>query len=94
MSKQKFLWMLMLVVPQSMLVVLLAFDLKYYDASEKAFTVPIYPWPMYLKFVLSVLSMIATSVVLSCFRSKQEKHRPQKQDTVCEESVPGATQRG
>ena len=46
MKLQNKLMMLMLVVPQSMLVVLLAFDLKYYDASEKAFTVPIYPWPM------------------------------------------------
>lgn len=87
MKLQNKLMMLMLVVPQSMLVVLLAFDLKYYDASEKAFTVPIYPWPMYLKLMLSVLSMIATSVLLSCYISKQEKHRQQKQDTTCEETV-------
>jgi hypothetical protein len=87
MKLQNKLMMLMLVVPQGMLAVLLAFDLKYYDASEKAFTVPIYPWPMYLKLVLSVLGMIATSVVLSYYISKQEKHRQQKQDTTCEETV-------
>ena len=87
MKLQNKLMMLMLVVPQSMLVVLLAFDLKYYDASEKAFTVPIYPWPMYLKLVLSVLSMIAKSVLFSCFVTKQEKRNQQKQDTACEETV-------
>lgn len=87
MKLQNKLMMLMLVVPQSMLVVLLAFDLKYYDASEKAFTVPIYPWPMYLKLVLSVLSMIAISVVLSYFISKQEKQGHKKQDITCEKTV-------
>ncbi|KAA0137026.1 hypothetical protein FYZ48_16460 [Gimesia chilikensis] len=87
MKKQNMLMMLLLVIPQGMLAVLLAFDLKYYDASEKAFTVPIYPWPMYLKLVLSVLGMIATSVVLSYFISKPEKHRQQKQDTTCEEAA-------
>ncbi|MCR9230057.1 MAG: hypothetical protein NXI29_03510 [bacterium] len=87
MKLQNKLMMLMLVVPQSMLVVLLAFDLKYYDASEKAFTVPIYPWPMYLKLMLSVLGMIATSVLLSCYISKQEKQEHQKQDIACEETV-------
>lgn len=87
MKKQNMLMMLLLVIPQGMLAVLLAFDLKYYDASEKAFTVPIYPWPMYLKLVLSVLGMIATSVVLSYFISKQEKQGHKKQDMACEETV-------
>lgn len=87
MKQQNKLMMLMLVVPQGMLAVLLAFDLKYYDASEKAFTVPIYPWPMYLKLMLSVLGMIATSVLLSCYISKQEKQEHQKQDIACEETV-------
>ncbi|MFI4849487.1 MAG: hypothetical protein ACIAZJ_10350 [Gimesia chilikensis] len=87
MKQQNKLIMLLLVVPQSMLVVLLAFDLKYYDASEKAFTVPIYPWPMYLKLVLSVLGMIATSVLLSCFVTKQDKRNQQKQETAYEETV-------
>lgn len=73
MSKSKFLYILfiLIVVPQGMLVVLLAFDLKNYDASEMAFTVPVYPWPMYEKLVLCVISMIMTGVCFGYFISKQ-----------------------
>ncbi len=80
MNKQKFL-LVMLMVPQTYLAVLLAFDLKYYDASEMAYTVPIYPWPMYLKFVLAILSCITTTVILSYFVSKQEKVNHDGSDT-------------
>ena len=43
-------------VPQGLLVVLLLFDIKYFDAENLKFSVPIYPWPVYLKAVLSVVS--------------------------------------
>lgn len=71
-KKRSFLKSL-LVFPSGYLVVLLGFDLKYYNASEMAYTVPMYPWPTYMKFVLAVLSCLTTTVILCYFVFKQEK---------------------
>ena len=41
-------------VPPAYLSVLLAFDIKSYDSANKEFSVPIYPFPVYLKLVLAL----------------------------------------
>ncbi len=73
--------------PQIYLAILLAFDLKYFDASEKAFTVPIYPWPTYMKVVLSVVSIILTNTTLCYLLWKQEKDKNQQQDIASDETI-------
>lgn len=49
--------------PPTYLAVLLTLDLRYYDASEMAYTIPLYPYPTYLKVVLSILSCISFMIV-------------------------------
>ncbi|QDU13148.1 hypothetical protein CA11_09300 [Gimesia maris] len=91
-KKRSFLKSL-LVFPSSYLVVLLGFDLKYYNASEMAYTVPMYPWPTYMKFVLAVLSFLTTTVILSYFVFKQEKVNQNGSAPLIQESEAGSTSR-
>ncbi|WP_417387347.1 hypothetical protein [Gimesia sp.] len=63
MSKKKKFLLSLLVFPPAYLAVLLTLDLRYYDASEMAYTIPLYPYPTYLKVVLSILSCISFMIV-------------------------------
>ncbi|WP_417382351.1 hypothetical protein [Gimesia sp.] len=87
MSKLKYLLMFMLVFPQSYLAVLLAFDLKYYDANEMAFTVPMYPWPTYMKVILAVISFIMTSAFLIYFDAYQRKVNSPGDATIKQDTI-------
>lgn len=93
MSKKSTFLKSLLVFPSSYLVVLLGFDLKYYNASEMAYTVPMYPWPTYMKFVLAVLSCLTTTVILCYFVFKQENVNLDASDPLIQESEAGSTSR-
>jgi hypothetical protein len=52
------------VVPPAYLAVLLLFDVKYFDPESKAFSVPIYPFPVYLKLALAIISCCVVAGLL------------------------------
>ncbi|QEG15080.1 hypothetical protein [Gimesia maris] len=86
MNKKRSFLTSMLVFPASYLVVLLIFDLKHYDPNKKAYTVPIYPWPTYLKFVLSIVSFIITAVLLARIFSEPKKVNQSGSDSLIQEN--------
>ena len=51
------------IVPPTYLTVLLLFDVKYFDSTSLAYTVPVYPFPVYLKAVLGVMSCCVVAVL-------------------------------
>ena len=86
MNKKKTFLFSLLMVPPANLAMLLALDLRYYDSSKMAYTIPLYPYPTYLKVVLSILSFIITAVLLTRVFSEPKKVNQSGSDSLIQES--------
>lgn len=63
--------------PPTYLTVLLLFDVKYYDAEQMTYAVPIYPFPVYLKVVLGVITCCIVGVLeFLAIRSRLDQCNP------------------